>query len=58
MMINDVSNNISTVIYYRYYSSYADESTKYINDYGAKFSGKIKTTSASSAKIVLYGFTS
>ena len=58
MMLNDVSNNISTVIYYRFYSSYANESTKYLNSYGAKFSGKIKTVSATSAKIVLYGFTS
>ena len=58
MMLNDVSNNISTVIYYRFYSSYANESTKYLSSYGAKFSGKIKTVSAASAKIVLYGFTS
>ena len=50
MMLNDVSNNISTVI--------SHVSTTYANDYGAKFSGKIKTVSATSAKIVLYGFTS
>lgn len=58
MMLNDVSNNISTVIFYRFYSNYNNEFTKYLNSYGAKFSGKVRTVSATSAKIVLYGFIS
>ena len=58
MLINDVTNNLSTSIYYKFYSSIGSEATKYNSFYGTKFSGKIKTSSATSAKIVLYGFTS
>ena len=50
--------NISTSIHYRFYSSDNDRATKYNSSYGTKFSGKIKTNNAASAKIVLYGFTS
>ena len=58
MLINDVTNNRSTSIYYKFYSSDTYEATKYNSSYGKKFSGKIKTASVSSAKIVLYGFIS
>ena len=54
MMINDIINNISTSFYLNYYSSMSHYGSGYRSDYGTKFSGKIRTNSATSAKIVLY----
>lgn len=58
MMINDIDNNISTSFYLNYYSSMSHYGSGYRSSCGAKFSGKIRTSNATSAKIVLYAFTS